>query len=483
LNQWPASHLPLDFSQILPLPVKLPADTGAGNMGAVENKDEQKDYLQLVTGLLRDNDFEQLQQLLEDMHPAEIAHLLESLPPDQRQTIWHYVPSDYEGEILTNLNEEVRAALIRQMETEQLVAATESLETDELADILPEMPQDAIQELLLTMEQQERERLRLVLSYDEDSAGGLMNLDTVMVRADITLDVVLRYLRRRGEIPEGTDNLFVVDRESHYLGLLPLATLLTHDPDELVADVMQTEIDPIPADMPAREVANRFEQLNLISAPVVDEHNKLLGRITIDDVVDVIRDEAEHNLMSMAGMSEEEDMFAPVMISAKRRAVWLGINLLTALLASWVIGLFESTIQQVVALAVLMPIVASMGGIAGSQTLTLVIRGIALGQISGSNARRLLNKEIAVSILNGLLWAVVLAAIANIWFDNYKLGLVIAAAILLNLLVAALAGAMIPLLLRRIGADPALGGSVVLTTITDVIGFFSFLGLATLFLL
>jgi magnesium transporter len=452
-------------------------------MGAVENKDEQKDYLQIVTGLLREHDFEQLQQLLEDMHPAEIAHLLESLPPDQRQTIWHYVPSEYEGEILTNLNEEVRAALISQMETEQLVAATESLDTDELADILPEMPQDAIQELLLTMEQQERERLRLVLSYDEDTAGGLMNLDTVMVRADITLDVVLRYLRRRGEIPEGTDNLFVVDRENHYLGLLPLAALLTHDPDERVADVMETEIDPIPADMPAREVANRFEQLNLISAPVVDEHNKLLGRITIDDVVDVIRDEAEHNLMSMAGMSEEEDMFAPVMISARRRAVWLGINLLTALLASWVIRLFESTIQQVVALAVLMPIVASMGGIAGSQTLTLVIRGIALGQISGSNARRLLNKELAVSILNGLLWAVVLAAIADFWFDDLKLGLVIAAAILVNLLVAALAGAMIPLLLRRIGADPALGGGVVLTTITDVIGFFSFLGLATLFLL
>ncbi len=452
-------------------------------MSVVENKDEQKDYLQIVTGLLRENDIEQLQQLLEDMHPAEIAHLLESMPPDQRQIIWHYVPSEYEGEILTNLNEEVRAALISQMETEQLVAATESLDTDELADILPDLPDVVIQEVLQSMDEQDRHRLESVLSYPEDTAGGLMNTDPVTVRPNVTLDVVLRYLRRRGEIPETTDNLFVVDRENHYLGLLPLAALLTHDPDELVADVMETEIDPIPADMPAREVANRFEQLNLISAPVVDEHNKLLGRITIDDVVDVIRDEAEHNLMSMAGMSEEEDMFAPVMISARRRAVWLGINLLTALLASWVIGLFESTIQQVVALAVLMPIVASMGGIAGSQTLTLVIRGIALGQISGSNARRLLNKEIAVSILNGLLWAVVLAAIANLWFDNYKLGLVIAAAILLNLLVAALAGDMIPLLLRRIGADPALGGSVVLTTITDVIGFFSFLGLATLFLL
>jgi len=445
-------------------------------------QEEQTDILELITQWLREGDLAQVAQQLAEMHPAEIAHLLESLPPDQRREVWEQVPGEAEGEILANLNEEVRASLIEQMKPEELVAATEGLETDDLADILPEMPQDVIQELLLTMEQQDRERLRSVLSYDEDTAGGLMNLDTVVVRADLTLDVVLRYLRRRGEIPEGTDNLYVVDREGHYLGLLPLSTLLTSDPSLKVKDVMIQDEEAIPVNMPAREVANRFEHRDLISAPVVDEHNVLLGRITIDDVVDVIRDDAEHDLMSMAGLHEDEDMFAPVPVSARRRAVWLGINLITALLAAWVIGLFEATIQQVVALAVLMPIVASMGGIAGSQTLTLVIRGIALGQITGSNARRLLVKELLVSLWNGVIWAVVLGAIAWFWFGNDTLGWVIAAAILINLLIAAIAGATVPLLLRRFGADPALGGGVVLTTITDVVGFFTFLGLATIFL-
>jgi magnesium transporter len=452
-------------------------------MAAPQNKEEQKDYLQLFTQLLRDSDLPQVEQQLEEMHPAEIAHLLESLPADLREIVWEQVPPEAEGEILTNLNEEVLATVIRGMDPEQLVAATEDLETDDLADILPEIPEDVAQELLLTMEQQDRERLHAVLSYDEDSAGGLMNLDTVVVRSDTTLDVVLRYLRRRGEIPETTDNLFVVEREGHYLGLLPLTTLLTNDPFKLVRDVMEQDEEAIPASMPAREVANRFEQRDLISAPVVDDHNILLGRITIDDVVDVIRDDAEHSLMSMAGLNEEVDLFSPVLTSTRRRAVWLGINLVTALMAAWVIGLFEGTIQQFVALAVLMPIVASMGGIAGSQTLTLVIRGIALGQVSGSNARRLLSKEIWVSIWNGLIWALVLAVIADIWFDDYRLGLIIAAAIIINLLVAAIAGASIPLLLRRLGADPALGGGVVLTTVTDVVGFFAFLGLATIFLM
>ncbi len=446
-------------------------------------QEEQPDTLELITQWLREGDTAQIAHQLAEMHPAEIAHLLESLPPDQRRDVWDLVPDEAEGEILANLNEEVRGSLIEQMAPEELVAATEGLETDDLADILPEMPQDVIQELLLTMEQQDRERLRSVLSYDEDTAGGLMNLDTVVVRADLTLDVVLRYLRRRGEIPEGTDNLYVVDREGHYLGLLPLSTLLTSDPSLKVKDVMVEDEEAIPVNMPARDVASRFEQRDLISAPVVDENNVLLGRITIDDVVDVIRDDAEHDLMSMAGLHEDEDMFAPVPVSARRRAVWLGINLLTALLAAWVIGLFESTIQQVVALAVLMPIVASMGGIAGSQTLTLVIRGIALGQITGSNARRLLVKELLVSLWNGVIWAIVLGAIAWIWFGNDTLGLVIAAAILINLIIAAIAGALVPLLLRRFGADPALGGGVVLTTITDVVGFFTFLGLASIFLI
>lgn len=452
-------------------------------MSAAQNKEEHKDFLQLFTEILREGALEQVEQKLEEMHPAEIAHLLESLPTDLREAVWSYVPSESEGEVLTNLNEEVRAAVIDRMDPEELVAATESLETDDLADILPEMPQDVIQELLLTMEQQDRDRLRSVLSYDEDTAGGLMNPDAVMVRADLSLDVVLRYLRRRGELPDTTDNLYVVNRDGFYLGSLALNTLLTHKLDELVEDVMISDEEAIPAEMPARDVAIRFEQRDLITAPVVDVNGILIGRITIDDVVDVIIDDAEHSLMSMAGLSEEDDMFAPVLISTKRRAIWLGINLITALLAAFVIGLFEDTIQQLVALAILMPIVASMGGIAGSQTLTLVIRGIALGQISGSNARQLLSRELWVSIWNGLFWAVVLAVIADLWFDNAKLGLVIGAAIIINLLTAAVAGATIPLLLRRLGADPALGGSVVLTTITDVIGFFAFLGLATIFLI
>jgi len=452
-------------------------------MAASHNKEEQKDYLQLFTELLREGVLEQVEQQLEDMHPAEIAHLLESLPADLREIVWEQVPPEAEGEILTNLNEEVLATVIKGMDPDQLVAATEDLETDDLADILPEIPKDVAQELLLTMEQRDRERLHAVLSYDEDSAGGLMNLDAVVVRADTSLDVVLRYLRRRGEIPETTDTLFVVEREGHYLGQLPLTTLLTSDPGKMVEDVMEQDEEAIPANMPARDVANRFEQRDLISAPVVDEHNILLGRITIDDVVDVIRDDAEHSLMSMAGLNEEVDLFSPVLTSTRRRAVWLGINLITALLAALVIGLFEDTIQKFVALAVLMPIVASMGGIAGSQTLTLVIRGIALGQVSGSNARRLLSKEIWVSVWNGLIWAVVMAVIADAWFDDYRLGLIIAAAIIINLLVAAIAGASIPLLLRRLGADPALGGGVVLTTVTDVVGFFAFLGLATIFLM
>lgn len=452
-------------------------------MAASHNIEEQKDYLQLFTELLREGVLEQVEQQLEDMHPAEIAHLLESLPADLREIVWEQVPPEAEGEILTNLNEEVLATVIKGMDPDQLVAATEDLETDDLADILPEIPKDVAQELLLTMEQRDRERLHAVLSYDEDSAGGLMNLDAVVVRADTSLDVVLRYLRRRGEIPETTDTLFVVEREGHYLGQLPLTTLLTSDPGKMVEDVMEQDEEAIPANMPARDVANRFEQRDLISAPVVDEHNILLGRITIDDVVDVIRDDAEHSLMSMAGLNEEVDLFSPVLTSTRRRAVWLGINLITALLAALVIGLFEDTIQKFVALAVLMPIVASMGGIAGSQTLTLVIRGIALGQVSGSNARRLLSKEIWVSVWNGLIWAVVMAIIADTWFDDYRLGLIIAAAIIINLLVAAIAGASIPLLLRRLGADPALGGGVVLTTVTDVVGFFAFLGLATIFLM
>ncbi len=448
-----------------------------------QQQDTHNALLETINSSLQDDHFEIIVELLSEMHPAEIAHLLESLPGNQREQVWSYVPDDMDGEILLHLNDEARAALINKMETVDLVAATETLDTDDLADILPEMPQDVIQEVLLSLETQERDRLKSVLSYDEDSAGGLMDLDTIIIRADISLDVVLRFLRRKGELPKGTDSLFVVDRENHYLGLLPLSLILTSDPQVLVGELMSTNIEGILADKHAREVANLFEHRDLITAPVVDEENHLLGRITIDDVVDVIRDVGDHSLMSMAGLNEEEDMFAPVFSSTRRRSIWLGVNLLTAFMASWVIGLFGATIEKMVALAILMPIVASMGGIAGSQTLTLVIRGMALGQVGKSNSRRLLLKEMWIGVWNGLIWAIVIAGVAGLWFQNILLGFVIAAAIIINLVVAAISGATIPLLLKRLGADPALSGSVVLTTVTDIVGFLAFLGLATIYLL
>lgn len=433
--------------------------------------------------LLEDKNTAQITSLLEEMHPADIAHWLESLPSEQRNFVWPLLSTENTGEVLLHLNEELRGSLMRQMDDETLRQAAENLDTDDLADIIPEMPLSVTQELLLTMETQDRDRLRSVLSYPEDTAGGLMDPDTIMVRENITLDVVLRYLRRRGEMPEGTDKLFVVDRDNKYLGLLTLSKLLTNDPALKVEVLMDREDNAIPATMPAQEVASLFERRDLITAPVVDVENRLLGRITIDDVVDVIRDTADHSFMSMAGLNEEEDMFAPVISSTRRRSLWLGVNLLTAFLASWVIGRFDTTIEQIVALAILMPVVASMGGIAGSQTLTLVIRGMALGLVSPSNARRLFLKELWVGVWNGLIWATVIAGVAGLWFNNLKLSLIIALAIVINLIVAAISGATIPLFLRRIGADPALAGTVVLTTITDVIGFFAFLGLASVLLL
>jgi magnesium transporter len=453
------------------------------NDEVAKEKDEQVDILAQVSHAILEGDSEQVESILEDLHPAEIAHALEALTPEQREFVWPTIPDEHEGEVLLHLNDEARGAIIKKMDPDALVAATEGLDTDDLADILPEMPQGVIQELLLTMEHQDRERLRSVLQYPEDTAGGLMDLDTVMVRADITLDVVFRYLRRRGELPETTDSLFVVDRDGIYQGSLSFTELLTHDTETEVGDIMDHDVEGIPATMSAADVANLFERRDLVTAPVVDEDNKLLGRITIDDVVDVIRDRADHSFMGMAGLTEEEDLFSPVIKSTRRRALWLGINLLTAIIASFVIRQFDATIDKLVALAVLMPIVASMGGIAGSQTLTLVIRAMALGQISPSNAKKLVFKELGVGIWNGLIWAVVIVGIVELWYQDIGLSMVIGFAIVVNLIVAAISGAMIPIILKKLHADPALSGSVVLTTITDVVGFFVFLGLATLFLI
>ncbi|MBI5040205.1 MAG: magnesium transporter [Gammaproteobacteria bacterium] len=439
--------------------------------------------LEMLSEALASGAAGRVRRLVHNLHPAEIGDLLESLPQGPRVILWELVDPEDHGEVLLHVNDEVRSGLIKEMEPGELVAMTEGLDTDDLADLLADLPGAVIHEVLRAMDLQNRHRLEAVLSYSEDTAGGMMNVDTVTVRADVSLDVVLRYLRLRGDIPDLTDSLMVVNRYDKYLGMLPLTTLLTSDPDMTVAEVMDREIEGIRADLADVDVAKIFQDRDLISAPVVDDSGKLLGRITIDDVVDVITDEADHSLMSMAGLDQEDDIFAPVIHSATRRAVWLGINLVTAFLASWVIGLFAGTLEKVVALAVLMPIVASMGGIAGSQTLTLVIRGLALGKIGKTNARWLLFKELAVGGLNGLLWSVVVALIAMAWFQSAQIGLIIGAAIIINLVCAALAGISIPLLLQRFGIDPALAGSVILTTVTDVVGFMAFLGLGTLFLL
>ena len=357
------------------------------------------------------------------------------------------------------------------------------MDADDLADLLEDLPETLTQQVLRSMDTEHRMRVESILSYPSDSAGGLMNTDTVTVRPDVSIDVVQRYLRSRGELPENTDSLFVVNRYGRDLGTVSLDRLLTRDGEKSIAEVMDSNAAALNINLPASQVARHFEDRDLVSAPVIDENGVLLGRITIDDVVDTIRDEAEHNFMSRAGLDEEEDLFAPVIASARRRAVWLGINLFTAFLAARVVGLFEATIEEVVALAVLMPIVASMGGIGGSQTLTLMIRGLALGHIGSSNARMLLVKEVSAATINGLLWSVIVAAIVMAWFGNAKLALVIAIAMVLNQIIAAGAGVGLPLLLRRLNIDPALAGSVVLTTITDVVGFSAFLGLGALILL
>ena len=395
--------------------------------------------------------------------------------------MWNLVDPELEGEVLQHLSYEIQAEFVNQMNTEELLQATENLDTDHFADILQQLPTKVMQEVLNSLGQQDRERLEQALSYPEDTAGGLMNTDVVSIRPDLTIDAVLRYLRRHDSIPEMTDNLFVVTRKDNYIGLLPLTSLLVSDPNTLISEVMDTEREAIPADLDETDVANLFERNDWVSAPVVNHEGRLVGRITIDDVVDVIREEVDHSLMLMAGLDEDEDTFAPVLKTARRRAVWLGINLLTALLASMVIGLFQDTIEQVVALAILMPIVASMGGIAGSQALTLVIRGQALGHVEQSNIGYLLNREIIVGVLNGLLWATVVASIASWWFSDFTIGLIIAIAMVINLVVAAIFGTSLPVILKAMNIDPALAGGVILTTITDVVGFCAFLGLATLF--
>jgi len=420
---------------------------------------------------------------IKELHPGEIARLLEAIQPKDRAVIWPGIEISIQGEVLKEVNEDVQSQLIGEMSVDDLVKATEKLDTDDLADIVPNLPESAVHSLLLTLDFKHRERLNKILSYPEDSAGGLMNTDFITVRPDVTIRAVIRYLRLLKEMPVDTDQIFVVDRDFNYLGSLLITTLLTEGPEQMVDSLTNNEASkPINADTDESEVAILFEQRNLISAPVIDENNQLVGRITIDDVVDVIRDQAEHSVMSMVGLDEDEDVFAPIFKSSQRRSLWLGVNLITAFIAVYFIGLFEATLQQKIALAILMPVVASMGGIAGTQTLIIVTRGIATGRVTSANIKTLISKEVAVSGLNGIIWSIVIGLITYYWFSDLLLSLIIALAIITNLLVAAFSGAFLPLALTKLKIDPALAGGVILTTITDVIGFVAFLGLAALFI-
>jgi magnesium transporter len=450
---------------------------------AKARKPKKPDYLKQVLAALEAGDTAAARAVLSGLHPADISHVLEGLTPELRATVWGQVDIQRMGEVLLELPEEVRIDLVKQMDGQALVAAARVLDTDDIADLIPDLSDEVIAEILFALDLQDRQRLNAVLSYPKDTAGGLMNVDAVTVRENITLEVVLRYLRRRGELPEHTNQLFVVDRSDRVVGALPVSRLLITETRVRVSQVMERDIVKFTVLTPDKEIAEAFERYNLVSAPVVDENNRLLGRITIDDVVDVIRDLADRQVMAPAGLSEDEDIFAPVVRTSRKRAIWLGVNLVTAFIAASVVGLFEQTIAQVAILAVMMPIVAGMGGNAGTQTLTSVIRALALGIVSEANARRVLIKELMVGAFNGLVFALTVGLATILWHQNYLVALAITLAMVINLVMAALAGVTIPILVRKIGVDPAVASGVILTTITDVVGFFSFLGLATIFLI
>ena len=439
--------------------------------------------LENIVELLDANDVQAIASIFSLAHPADIADALEQLTPSKRPYAWTYIPTAAKGEVLAELNDGVFKDLAHELDKDELVDAIKVLELDEIADLIPELPESILADVLFAVDRETRNNLGEVLSYSEDSAGGLMDLDATAVRDNVSLEVVLHYLRRLQELPEHTNTIYLVDRNNRLTGILPLDRLITAPARDLAIDHAIENTISFNCSDSGEEVAKAFTDYDLISAPVTDDTGKLIGRITIDDVVDVIREQAEHDIMATAGLREEEDIFAPVTKTSRSRTVWLAINLLTALLGSWVIGQFEGSIQKLVALAVLMPIVASMGGNAGTQTLTVVIRGMSLGTISSSNIFNVLKKEALVGILNGLIWAVVIAMIAGIWYHDIELGLVIATAMIANLVMGAIAGVCIPIFLDKMNIDPALGGGVALTTVTDVVGYFSVLGLATLLLL
>ncbi|MDR2870947.1 MAG: magnesium transporter [Xanthomonadaceae bacterium] len=452
-------------------------------MAEITRYDRTARQLRLLSDALDSGRLGPVRRMVNTLAPAEIGNLLESLPPGKREVVWGLVDPEDDGEVLLHVGDEVRESLLADMDTDEIVAAVEDLDIDDLADLVEDLPDTVIDEVLKSMDRENRERLEQVLSYAEDSAGRLMNPDVVTVRADVNIDVVLRYLRLRGELPEHTDHLYVVNRRHQYFGRVSLASLVTHEPSTPINRLVDNEQPALDVNESTREVARQFSDHDWISAPVVDDNNTLLGRITIDDVVDIIRETAEHQALSAAGLNEEEDLFSPVKRAVRGRVVWLGINLFTAFMAATVIGQFENTLEKIVALAILMPIVAGIGGNAAVQVLTLMVRGLALGQVGSSNARILLWKEIRVALINGVLIGGIVGVIALVWFHDWLLSLVIACALIINFCAAASSGVLLPLLLKRMNIDPAVAGTVVVTAVTDIMGFFCFLGLATLILI
>ncbi|MBG6291199.1 MULTISPECIES: magnesium transporter [Pseudomonas] len=444
---------------------------------------QEGQHQDLVENLVHRQNLAELQRKMDELHPADIAHILESLPLDDRLTVWQLVKAERDGDILLEVSDSVRETLIADMDDHEILAAARDMDADELADLAPELPRDVVHELMETLDAQQRERVRSALSYEEDQVGALMDFEMVTIRDDVSLEVVLRYLRRLKELPGHTDKLFVVDYDGVLKGVLPIKRLLVNDPDKDVAEVMATDPVTFSPDEDGYDAAQAFERYDLISAPVVDKNGKLIGRLTIDEMVDLIREESESEVLNMAGLREEEDIFASVWKSVGNRWAWLATNLVTAFIASRVIGLFEGSIEKLVALAALMPIVAGIGGNSGNQTITMIVRAMALDQIQTSSANRLLRKELGVALVNGLVWGGVIGLVAFYLYGNWELGAVMTGAMTLNLLLAALMGVLIPMTLLRLGRDPAMGSSVMITAMTDSGGFFIFLGLATLFLM
>ncbi len=440
---------------------------------------------ELVENLVHRQNLVELQRKLDDLHSADVAYILEALPLEDRLTVWQLVKVERDGDILLEVSDSVRETLIADMDDHELLAAAKEMDADELADLAPELPRDVVHELMESLDAQQRERVRSALSYDEEQVGALMDFEMVTIREDVSLEVVLRYLRRLKELPGHTDKLFVVDHDGVLKGVLPIKRLLVNDPDKQVAEVMANDPVSFHPDEDAYDAAQAFERYDLISAPVVDKNARLIGRLTIDEMVDLIREESETEVLNMAGLREEEDIFASVWRSLRNRWSWLAINLITAFVASRVIGLFEGSIERLVALAALMPIVAGIGGNSGNQTITMIVRAMALDQVSpgNSNTTRLLRKELAVSLINGIVWGGVIGVVAFLLYGSWSLGVVMTAAMTLNLLLAAFMGVLIPMTLAKFGRDPAMGSSVMITAMTDSGGFFIFLGLATLFLM